>query len=434
MQQHAQPPYRSPISPTATFADGPLSRPLQGIVRSLRAESHALSDRMLDTLRHTIPEYKELPENVARDVFDAGVRNAELWYDSLSSCSMPPPAGLEWVADFGRRRCAQGVSLAALLHAYRVGTRVYLDTLIGRVQDDPRVSHEVLMKVSPFVLGYGDLLSQTISGVYLESRLDEALHRDRLRADLFGIVCHQPQLGSAFMDSARALDIDPMRGHHALVLQPADGAGRPSRLDALRDALLGLPGLCPHGEPLHGAARGRLVVWLESPVDEPSPLREQRLADTLAPLLRGGNLPVHAGVGQPAVGAPGWHRSLGQAEQAIELGRKLGSERRLHFYSSVALDATVRDSPELAASLQEMLDRLAGEPQLLDTLEMYFNHRQHLKAVAAALGIHRNTLLHRLERVRSLLQADLADIGVLARLHLALRQRQLRLPTPTGRH
>ncbi len=417
---------------TASLAEAPLSPALQGIVRTLRAERHALSDRMLDTLRQTIPEYHSLRDDVARDVFDAGVRNAELWYDALAACHMPPPDGLEWVADFGRRRCEQGVTLAALLHAYRIGTRVYLDTLISRVHTEPAVAHEVLLKVSPFVLGYGDLLSQTISEVYLDQRVGEARHRDRLREDLFGIVCHQPQLDAAFDDAARALGLDPQAAHHALVLRPIDAAPQPHRFDALREQLLSLPGICSVREPLWGVTRGQLALWLDVGADEASSAREHRLADTLASLLRDAALPVQIGIGAPASGARGWHHSLEQAAQAVDLGQRLRPERRLHFYSSVALDATVTASPEMVASLQELIDRLAAEPQLLETLQAYFDQRQQLKAVAAVLGIHRNTLLHRLERIRTLLHADLADMGWLARLHLALRQRQLRVPRSGG--
>jgi sugar diacid utilization regulator len=415
--------HRLPTRTRVPATGGPpaaLSRPLQRIVRSLRADSPALSDRMLGTLRQTIPEYNNLPTEIARDVYDAGVRNAELWYDALSACRMPPPDALAWVAAFGRRRCEQGVSLAALLHAYRVGTRVYLDTLIGRVRSDAAVSHEVLLTVSPFVLGYGDLLSQTLSEVYREHRLDESPHRERLREDLFGLVCHQPQLSGAFTEGARLLGLEPDAPHHAVLLKPPGT----HQLDVLRDALR--TARAAEGEPLHGVLGDALVAWLRCPGDETPAARERRLADTLGPLF--GADATLAGVGEPAVGAAGWHRSLDQAVQAVALGRRLRPAAWLHFYSAVALDDTVRASPEMAASLDALLERLSPEPMLLHTLAMYFEQRQQLKAVAAALGIHRNTLLHRLDRVRNLLQADLADVDVLARLHLALRQRRLRSP------
>src|SRR5690606_15087373 len=101
-------------------------------------------------------------------------------------------------------------------------------------------------------------------------------------------------------------------------------------------------------------------------------VREQHLTETLGPLLRDAATLVQAGIGTPAIGAHGWHHSLEQAGQAIDLGQRLRPERRLHFYSSVALDATVIASPAMAASLQELVDRLAAEPQLLETLQAYF--------------------------------------------------------------
>ena len=102
--------------------------------------------------------------------------------------------------------------------------------------------------------------------------------------------------------------------------------------------------------------------------------------------------------------------------------------------AAAAFDTLVRQSQELSTICEEMIGRIASEGALLDTLEAYFEHRQSHKAAAAALGIHRNTLVHRLDRIETLLGARFDDMGWVSRLYLALRQRQLARGLPPGAH
>ena len=73
---------------------------------------------------------------------------------------------------------------------------------------------------------------------------------------------------------------------------------------------------------------------------------------------------------------------------------------------------------------------LSSEPELLVTLQTYFDEQQRRKTAADALGIHPNTLNHRLERIESLLGCKLDDAGWIAKLHVALRLRQRSLSGP----
>jgi DNA-binding PucR family transcriptional regulator len=59
----------------------------------------------------------------------------------------------------------------------------------------------------------------------------------------------------------------------------------------------------------------------------------------------------------------------------------------------------------------------------MKTVECYFDNRQHRETTAAALGIHPNTLNYRLERIETLLGAELDTPGWIARLFIALKLR-----------
>lgn len=82
------------------------------------------------------------------------------------------------------------------------------------------------------------------------------------------------------------------------------------------------------------------------------------------------------------------------------------------------------DSPSPAPQLTEIesaCTQLAQRPRLELTTREYLRHHGNREASARALGIHRNTLRHRIEKVADLIGLDLDDPDVRAHLWLALR-------------
>jgi DNA-binding PucR family transcriptional regulator len=59
--------------------------------------------------------------------------------------------------------------------------------------------------------------------------------------------------------------------------------------------------------------------------------------------------------------------------------------------------------------------------ELVKTLESYLDHGSSLVDTAQALYIHRNTLLHRLERIEQLCPVDLHDPLQRLNLHVAVK-------------
>jgi DNA-binding PucR family transcriptional regulator len=65
--------------------------------------------------------------------------------------------------------------------------------------------------------------------------------------------------------------------------------------------------------------------------------------------------------------------------------------------------------------------------ELVRTLEVYLDHQSSSTQAAADLRVHRNTVLNRVERIRSLLTVDLDDPD--ERLAVQLACRVVRLKT-----
>lgn len=117
-------------------------------------------------------------------------------------------------------------------------------------------------------------------------------------------------------------------------------------------------------------------------------------------------------VGRPvAAGA-----SIGRVHHladALTLARRISSvapveavPRRLHALADVFVELGVGHVPEVDAWLRGLADRLATGPDLVTTLDAFYQHGMNRLHTAGALHIHPRTLDYRLRRVRELVGID----------------------------
>jgi carbohydrate diacid regulator len=74
----------------------------------------------------------------------------------------------------------------------------------------------------------------------------------------------------------------------------------------------------------------------------------------------------------------------------------------------------------LAGQVSEPVMRLSNHGQLLETLRSWFDYSGESQACADALGIHRNSLRYRLEKIAELTGCDPYRTADLLRLYLGL--------------
>jgi purine catabolism regulator len=82
------------------------------------------------------------------------------------------------------------------------------------------------------------------------------------------------------------------------------------------------------------------------------------------------------------------------------------------------------DGPRAQAFAASYLAPLETDPALVETLGSFLRHHGSLLKVADDLGVHRNTVRHRVERIEALLDRSLADPQVRVDAWVALRTRQ----------
>jgi PucR family transcriptional regulator, purine catabolism regulatory protein len=174
------------------------------------------------------------------------------------------------------------------------------------------------------------------------------------------------------------------------------------------------------------AARGRgVVLVIEAKANNVGQaLAAQLVADESHPVQ-----PLIIGVGQVYPPGESPRRSYEEALEAAEIGRRLGpGPQSVCFWELGLLDWLYRLPADALANNPYVtaIQRLAEQDRKANTanvrtLEAYLEHGGALAQAAAALNIHRNTLLYRLGRVQQLTGLDLKDANHRLNLYVALK-------------
>lgn len=133
------------------------------------------------------------------------------------------------------------------------------------------------------------------------------------------------------------------------------------------------------------------------------------------------------GVGTANPGTVGLRRSLREAHQACLLASARNSAAAVEHIGTSSVKRLLANR-YVTSQQQELAEQMlrplaAADPtgQLLETLACYLDNESSATATAATLGVHRNTVLQRLERIRSLLAVDFTNPDERLALQLATR-------------
>lgn len=182
------------------------------------------------------------------------------------------------------------------------------------------------------------------------------------------------------------------------------------------------------------------VVWNPNQVEQGTEFPVAFQHELLHQNRSGPGALVSVGAGAMHVGTAGIRQSHQEAKQALTMSRRLygaGQVTRFEDLGIYRLLFAARDLPELRSFHDDALtslieyDRQHGA-ELLRTLGAFFAGRCGPKETAAILGVHRNTVLYRLDRIRDLTGFDLDDADVRLRLQLAYSAHIALFAEPAG--
>ncbi|GGO95127.1 PucR family transcriptional regulator [Wenjunlia tyrosinilytica] len=144
------------------------------------------------------------------------------------------------------------------------------------------------------------------------------------------------------------------------------------------------------------------VAWFTDNAAEPrdvADLVRHRLLSSRIPL------PLSVGVGQPGEGMSGLRRSVAEAALAAAVAVRAGGGT-IELYAELGPRAVLACLPvgEIADAARILLAELIADPKadvLISTLAAFLDCACSTGQAAARLGLHRNTMLGRMERIRS---------------------------------
>ncbi|NUH40158.1 helix-turn-helix domain-containing protein [Streptomyces samsunensis] len=136
---------------------------------------------------------------------------------------------------------------------------------------------------------------------------------------------------------------------------------------------------------------------------------------------------LRAGIGDPHEGPSGITLSIDDARHALAFAESQPGRAVVQRSAAMTANRLVRtwlpDSAarDVVASLTEPIRSADATGQLIVTLRAFLDNESNMSKTAAELHLHRNTVIQRLQRIRSLLQVNLDDPGDRLALRLALR-------------
>ena len=154
----------------------------------------------------------------------------------------------------------------------------------------------------------------------------------------------------------------------------------------------------------------------------------RRAADALLTRLHADTgAAINIGIGRYHPGLLGLAHSHEDARAALSLGRRFNGHNRVYCLDQLGIAAFVGISDErtkidLALHLLSPLDH---EPELLETLAVFFNDDCCPSLASTQLSIHRNTLSYRLDKIASLTGLDPRHFDDAVQIRLALLLRSL---------
>ena len=120
---------------------------------------------------------------------------------------------------------------------------------------------------------------------------------------------------------------------------------------------------------------------------------------------------IFAGVSSRCDDIADYRRGFAEAEEALQIGQCFKPQARSTYFNDLGIYRylyTFAYSNKLSDSYLEQIAALARydkahkRSELLVTLELYLEHDGNIKDSSALLGVHRNTLSQRIERIQSL--------------------------------
>ena len=385
----------------------------------LRPVLPSLADEIIVAIAREVPDYARAMEGEFGQVVRVAIEKAlGRFVDLIEDPTGDDGRGRATYVDLGRGEMRQGRSLDALLSAYRLGSRLawrrFVEAGVAGGLDP-----DAIYALGEGIFAYIDEISAESAEGYAEEQSAAAGERQRLRRRLVRLLAQDPPASEESVLAAAAAAAWPLpRNVAALVTAPEDEGGGAASPEAAAEADALAARIARRiGEEAIGAGIERLALVLVPDATAPARTRRMRSAAQGRPAALGPALPL-ALAGRSVRRATATHALLA----AGRLGDRDFAHAEEHL-PALVIAADPALGAELAAQRLAPLQTLADGPRarLTETLRAWLDRPGQVQAVAAALGVHPQTVRYRVKQLRELFGETLEDPEARFELGLALR-------------
>jgi sugar diacid utilization regulator len=373
--------------------------------RRIESRLPALVPEMTGHFIEVIPEFRH-DDAVQRLMVASTTANLEAIVALLAhkipeeNITVPPAA-----AEYARRFAQHGLSLEALLRAYRIGHNRFVRWGVTALAEVAPTPDDLATATNHLVLRtdvYIDRVAESLVEIYESERRRWDRRTDAARMAQLRIVLDNESLSTRSAQDLVHVTLDDW--HVAVVgWVETDTADPAACLASARRVLADCPGRSAMSLMVDDAT---LWAWATTPSRKPVDV--EALASRLA------GAPVRITLGAPASGLAGFRQSHREALLARTVVQAApGAHRQIVRFDDVAVAALLTDSPALRVWVRRVLGDLAEDDEatarLRQTVHALLTSGGSYAAAAAILHVHKNTVHYRLQRAEELLGQPISE-------------------------
>lgn len=384
---------------------------MRELSRIMLTRVEALGEQLADRIYSRIDGYRATPE--ARDnVRESCVANMTFVFHTLCG---EGEADLSPAEATGRQRAVEGIPLAAVMTAYRIGFRFMWESSVAAARE-AGIPTESILEASARIFLSQDEFTQAMTGAYREQLTSQIMDREEERSALVeAVLLGRITDNQSLWEAADLLGL-PTTGPYVVAAAEIPAIGK-----------LGLPEIASKLAARDIRSAWRLLPDLQVGVVH---LRQDATYDVLVEVLRK--------IATARVGLSPAFTSLAETGEGLRLARLAvaGRPSRDGFvcaFDDAPLAFAAVSAPEVMNRIEEsVLGGLRGLPAeeravLSQTFQAWLDAGGSANEAAAAIFCHPNTIRHRLHRIEERTGRSLSRPRDVAELCLAFEISQ-RLP------
>jgi hypothetical protein len=377
---------------------------VDAIIARLEHQADAIADCSVERYHDEIIDYRSIRAATQSDVRTMAAGFLQEVLEAIRRGSPIESSHLESFRNSGARRVYQGVSLEALLRAYRIWAQVVW-SYVDEAAVTPTEREAALWMVRQ-LLTHVDVASTLVAQAYLDALAGVPTEGDVLRLDeLEALLGDHASSGAHLRPEIREL-LESTESFSVVIVQARDPLtmGRAPSTELVAE-------IRRHLRPQDSIV---LIGIRESEAIAIYPrctLAESYLVEEQASALARDLVSFAVGIGHQHSGREAIARSYAEAREAVAIALASSGPVRAISFADVLLTDVVSASRHAQTLLEETIAPLAAYDELRNaslvaTLRAYFDSGFSLTRSGTALHVHPNTVMYRLSRIAQLTGRD----------------------------